>query len=245
VSLLELGAVAAVVLFAAAVQALSGFGFALLSVPLLSLSLAPQRAVVIATGISLATTGVASWRGRASADQPLATRLIVASLVGAPFGLLVIAHAPDRALRAVLGLVVLVATLALARGWGVRESRGADASLGFVSGVLSTSLSTNGPPLVFLMQSREMSPERFRSTINQVFVVSNAVALALFAFTGLIDRDAMLGVLAALPAAFVGVTAGVRARPLVSPDRFRTVVLALMALSGVSALAGGAGWIGQ
>lgn len=241
---LGIAAVAAVVMFAAGVQALSGFGFALLAVPLLSLLIVPQQAVVTATGISLATTAVASWRGRHSADQQLATRLILSSLAGAPVGLFVIAHAPDGLLRAVLGVVVLGATVALARGWVVRETRLVDGAMGFVSGVLSTSLSTNGPPLVFLMQSREMSPDRFRSTINQVFVVANVVALVLFAATGLVDGSAVTGIVAALPAAFVGVVAGTWMRPRVSVERFRHVVLALLVLSGLSALAGGLGLLG-
>lgn len=240
----EIAAIAATVMFAAGVQALSGFGFALLAVPILSLLIVPQHAVVIATGISLATTGVASWRGRRTADQPLATRLIVSSLAGAPFGLLIIAHASDRLLRTILGAVVLLATVALARGWGIRETRSVDAGLGFASGVLSTSLSTNGPPLVFLMQSRSMSPDRFRSTINQVFVVSNVVALVLFASTGLVDGSVVLRIVAALPAAFVGVVFGTSMRPKVSAERFRHVVLVLLVLSGVSALAGGLGLLG-
>lgn len=241
---LEIAAMAAVVMFAAGVQALSGFGFALLAVPLLSLLVVPQHAVVTATGISLATTSVASWRGRHKADQPLAIRLIVSSLVGAPFGLLIIAHAPDGVLRIVLGVVVLAATAALARGWGVRETPIVDGAAGFVSGVLSTSLSTNGPPLVFLMQSRSMAPETFRSTINQVFVVANVVALVLFAATGMVDGPVALGIVAALPAAFVGVVAGTMARPKVSTERFRHVVLLLLVLSGLSALAGGLGLLG-
>lgn len=243
-SSLEIAAIAAVVMFAAGVQALSGFGFALLAVPLLSLLIVPQHAVVTATGISLATTGVASWRGRHSADQPLATRLIVWSLVGAPVGLLIIAHAPDGVLRIVLGVVVLAATAALARGWAVRETPIVDGLVGFVSGVLSTSLSTNGPPLVFLMQSRSMSPDTFRATINQVFVAANVVALALFTVTGLIETPVVLGVVAALPAAFVGVVVGTRVRPRVSTERFRHVVLLLLVLSGLSALVGGLGLLG-
>lgn len=237
--------VAGIVLFASAMQALSGFGFALMAVPLLSLLIAPKDAVVIASMISLATTGLVSWRGRHSADGPLARRLIVASLCGAPFGLMVISFARAEVLRLILGVVVLTAVAALLRGVRVRESRAHDAVLGFVSGVLSTSLSTNGPPLVFLLQSRAMAPDRFRATINQVFVVANVVALSLFATAGLVSTGVVEASIAALPAAAVGVQIGTRLRARVSPERFRHVVLALLTLSGISAIVGAVGSLVQ
>ena len=61
-------------------------------------------------------------------------------------------------------------TLKLADGEG-----GFVVGVGFVSGVLNTSLSTNGPPLVFGLQARHLGAAPFRATISTVFAFSNIV----------------------------------------------------------------------
>ena len=59
-------------------------------------------------------------------------------------------------------------------------------SVGFISGVLSTSLATNGPPLVYELRRTGFHGDRFRATISAVFLFSNLIGLPLLALAGLI-----------------------------------------------------------
>ena len=105
-----------------------------------------------------------------------------------------------------------------------------------VSGALAASLSTNGPPLVFVLQARRMGIAEFRATLNQVFVVANVAALLGFAITGELSAHASSWAMAGVPVVGLGLLAGRRLRPLVGEVHGRRVVLVLLALAGTSAI---------
>jgi len=105
-----------------------------------------------------------------------------------------------------------------------------------VSGVLNTSLSTNGPPLVFGLQARHLEADEFRATITMVFALSNIVGITLFAIDGKFTNDGMKAALIALPAWFIGQALAWPIRKHVQGDRFRTLVLSLLVIAGVSTI---------
>jgi uncharacterized membrane protein YfcA len=233
----ELAWVAIAIAFASFAQSLSGFGFALLSVPLMTLVVSPRDAVIISTIIGATSTSVQAVLDRPHLDWPLAKRLSIAAYIGMPFGLGAFLVVSETGLRLVLGLVVLIATFLLLRGFRLRdEQHHYDWILGIISGILSSSTSTNGPPLVFLMQARQMSPATFRATINTVFALSNIGALALFLGAGKVTTDNLAGVGVALPSLGIALSLGYVARKHISPERFKNLVIVLLLLSSVSVL---------
>lgn len=234
----ELVMVAVAVGFAALVQVLSGFGFALLSVPLMTLVVPIQEAVVVSTLLGAGVSTWQAWHLRGHIVRPVAKRLVGAAYLGMPLGLVIFLTADDNVLRVILGVAVLVAVGLLA----VRiDLSGAPASLdyaaGFLSGVLNTSLSTNGPPLAFTLQARHFAPDAFRGTINTVFALSNVLGLTLFVAAGKVNSDGLVAALIALPALFGGQALGLPLRRHVSPERFRVLVMVLLVLAALSAIA--------
>lgn len=216
-------------------QSISGFGFALLSVPLMQIVLEPRDAVVISTLIGALSTTTQALLDRQHVDKKLTKRLVMASYLGMPFGLGAFLLVSDTALRLGLGAVVILAAVLLSRGFSLDSaSTKLDWSFGFVSGILATSTSTNGPPLVFLMQARNYSPQDFRSTINTVFSFVNIGAIALFLSSGQVTHESVVGALVAIPSLFVALRIGYWLRPKVSADLFRRLVLVLLVASGVS-----------
>ena len=216
-------------------QSISGFGFALLSVPLMQIVLEPRDAVVISTFIGALSTTTQAFLDRQHVDRALAKRLVMASYLGMPIGLSAFLFVSDTGLRLSLGAVVILATILLARGFSFDSpSSRLDWSFGFVSGVLATSTSTNGPPLVFLMQARNYAPQDFRSTINMVFSFVNIGAIALFLSSGQVTHESVIGALLAIPALFLALRTGYWLRPKVSVELFRRLVLGLLIASGIS-----------
>ncbi len=235
----ELIWIAAVVAVSSFAQTLSGFGFALLSVPLMSLFVAPHDAVIISTAVAMVSTSVQAVIDRRHAQWDTAKRLILASFVGMPFGLLIFIFVSESVMRAVLGVVVIGAVIVLFRGFSLQENnRLLDWVFGVLSGVLATSLSTNGPPLVFLMQARKFSPDEFRATINSVFAIVGIASFALFVGAGKVESSAIVGVLIGIPVLGIGVSSGYFIRRHLHGDRFRRLVLVLLLASGCSALVG-------
>ena len=231
----ELAWIAGCIAFASFAQTLSGFGFSLLAVPLMTLVVSPRDAVVVATILASVSTTFQALIDRKHVDQSIARRLILASYAGMPFGLLAFIFVSETGLRLVLGVVVVSAALLLLRGFRLRdESHHLDWIFGVVSGFLSTSTSTNGPPLVFLMQARQLTPASFRATINTVFAVVNVGALALFVSAGKVNSSNLSGVAVALPALGVAMAIGYAVRRHITQERFNTLVIVLLFLSATS-----------
>jgi uncharacterized membrane protein YfcA len=191
--------------------------------------------VVVATIIGFISTSSQAVIDRKHVDVPIAKRLIIASYAGMPLGLMAFIFVSETGLRLVLGLVVVSAAVLLMRGFRLRDdSHRFDWLLGIVSGFLSTSTSTNGPPLVFLMQARRLDPATFRATINTVFAVVNLGALALFASAGKVNSNNLSGVAVALPSLAIAIAVGYTVRRRITQARFNTLVISLMFLSAIS-----------
>jgi hypothetical protein len=159
------------------------------------------------------------------------------SYSGMPLGLLVYLSVDDNVLRVLLGLAVLVAVVLLALRVNLHHvGPRLDYGAGFVSGVLATSLSTNGPPLVFVLQARQLSAPTFRATISTVFALSNIGGLALFIASGKITRDGIVAAAVTIPAMLFGQLLGFPIRKHMHGERFRWLVLVLLVAAAISAI---------
>ena len=235
----EVVLVAAIVALAAGVQTVTGFGFALLAVPFMSLVVPPETAVVIAATLGVLTSSGQAWAERTHADRRTVAWMLGGAAVGAPFGFLVLVVTTERQLRLVLVAVILVfLVLDLVGRRPARASRRVDATAGVVSGALNTALATNGPPLVMALHARHLPPSRFRGTLTAVLAGSGLLTVALFVVGGRYDGDIWWTLAAALPGMALGFGLGLRHRGRVGPERFRQVVTALLAVTAVVAMVG-------
>ena len=229
--------VAVAVFVAAAVYIVAGFGFALMAMPLMTLSVPVEDAVVIAALLAMISTWWQAITLREHVDRSLVKRMSLASYAGMPLGLVILNVVDDTGLKIGLGLFVLVATALLARNVDFSHLGGGfDVSMGFVSGVLNTSVGTNGPPLVFGLQSRRLAPDNFRGTIAWVFALGNLFAMFLFAVDDKITTDGLRAAAIAVPTWLLGLWLGLLVRPRIPPERFRKLVLVLLALTGVATI---------
>jgi uncharacterized protein len=226
-----------VVAGASATQAISGFGFALIAVPLLSLFIDPQVAVVLATVVGAFSSTFQAVADRRHANKSLVQRLALSAYIGMPFGLFVFIVVSESVLRFIVGLVVLLAAIALIRGFSISQSnKKLDWIMGWASGVLATSTSTNGPPLVFLLQAKKLSPESFRASINIVFSLTSFGAILLFALSGNITSDDFAGIAISIPMLLIGLAIGFKVRSRINAQQFRILVFVLLIVSALSAL---------
>jgi uncharacterized membrane protein YfcA len=234
-------AVAAVVLFAAVVQGASGFGFSLVAVPLLAVAAGPKDAVVLASVLAVVSTAGLAVRFRDQVDRPLALRLLAGACVGLPFGAVVLQVVPADALLLTIGVVVLAFTVVLARRGGQPAPAGAagtgsDVGAGLLCGLLTTSVGTNGPPVVLRLQAHGLPAGRFRATASAVFVGCNLAAVVIFAAGGRVDRELLVQAAVAVPGLVLGLWAGDRVHRRLPAERFRSMVLGLMVLTALAAV---------
>ena len=220
---------------AAFVQSIGGFGFSLFAVPLMALAISLPDAVVAGSIASLANVVVLSARSIHEVEWSTARRFNVPAMAGMPLGLLVLVQVDESVLKVALGIVIIALIVVLLRTRSAAQPRlVVETTAGFVSGVLATSTSTNGPPLVFAAQLRGLSPEAFRATLSFSFALQGSISLLAFLVSGEATRDAILLALGGLPLVAVGQWLGVRTRPRVHGQRFDRLVYALLTLSAVS-----------
>jgi uncharacterized membrane protein YfcA len=144
---------------------------------------------------------------------------------------------PERTLTAILGVSVIAATVLLARGIELSSPRqGPEWAAGVVSGALASSLSTNGPPLVAVLQARRYPIAVFRATINTVFAVANVLTLVALAVTDELRAEQTWWSLVLLPLVGLGLVIGGRLRLHIDETRARRLVLGLLGVAGTSAV---------
>jgi uncharacterized membrane protein YfcA len=136
-------------------------------------------------------------------------------------------------------VAVLVAVALLASRLSFAHAGpGLELGAGFVSGVLNTSLSTNGPPIVFALQARHLPPDRFRGTINVVFACCNVLGTTLFIAAGKVNAHGLLAAAVAVPALVAGQLLGYPLRRHVGGHRFRVLVLGLLSITAITSIVG-------
>ena len=222
------------------VQSVAGFGSALLAVPLMVVVIDLQSAVIISSVVGTMSNLLQSWQLRHNIHRNMTKRFLFATVVGSPAGLLLFIYANQSALKIVLGVSILFGVFVLSRGLELQHvSSWLDWVMGILSGVLLLATSTNGPPLVFVLQARKIDPATFRATLNMVFLVSGAFGLAMFGFAGEIVRSDINIAAVSVPAMIIGVSLGGVLRKYVQQELFKKLVLILLTIGGLSSLLGG------
>lgn len=98
-----LPAVLVVLFFASFIRSAFGFGEALLAVPLLSLVMLVDVAAPVAVLVSITVSIIALTQDWRHVHARSAARLMLATLFGTPLGLLLLVHAPEAVVKAILG----------------------------------------------------------------------------------------------------------------------------------------------
>ena len=193
----ELIAVVAVVFLAATVQTTTGFGFSLTAVPLMALAVDIRTASMLAAILSLTTSALQARQGRADIVWPLAKHLCAAA--GRDAARAVAVRSRRRSAPADLPRDhdPLLGRTPHPRIDLSNAGRGVDWVAGSVAGVLTTSLSTNGPPLVFVLQGRRLSPTQFRATVTTIFSLTGIVGLVGRIAVGGLTRPVVIACIAA------------------------------------------------
>ena len=231
----DLLAVVVIICIAAVLQSISGFGFSLLAMPLLSIFVDIQDAVVIATLCGIFTNAVHLRKDFQLVERSIARRISLSALIGMPLGVVVLSVFSATHMRAIIGAVIVVLVFLMMRNFILKiENTNVDIVLGAFSGLLATSVSTNGPPLVFLLQSKQLDPWRLRATLAYVFTISGCASFIVLMIAGKGSIEAFQYAMLSLPAMYLGTVVGRRASLRVTQEAFKRLVYVLLLATAVS-----------
>ena len=218
--------------FAAAVQGSIGFGFAVISVPILLL-VHPSLAPVPQLLMSFALTVPMAWRERHELDLGGVGWILLGRLPGAMLGLALLVLVAGEVVDLVVAALVLAAVGILGSGFRLRRTRATECAAGVFSGASAIVSSIGGPPLALLFTDEERTGT-VRATLAVVFTVGIAITTATRALGGFITAGDVRTALVLLPGLVAGYLASGLLRRHVNPRRLRRAILVL---STVAALA--------
>lgn len=229
-----------IVFVAIFVQASSGFGLALVSMPLLVAVLGVQTAAPLVAIIAILAEVAILVRYR----QGLAFRAVAlftaAALVAVPLGILFLRRVDEAVVTMALGVILLVYALyALLVPRLPRLTHPAWAiGLGFLGGLLNGAYNTGGPPIIVYGTCRRWEPATFKSNLQGYFLVIGLVTLGAHVVGGTITPVVWRNVLLALPGVALGLAVGFSLDGRLNPARFRQIVFTLLAALGLSLILG-------
>src|SRR3954452_20350989 len=180
-------------------QAATGFGFSLVAAPLVFAAVEPQPAVglLLVLGLEVNVLTLATEGRRPRPLRRSSLTMLAFAVPGALAGVAVLRALPAGALQVAVALGV-AGTLAARR---VTRAHVPAWVAGLAAGALTTSTSTNGPPMLLHLLGRGAKPEQVRDTLTVCFVgLAGIGGLALvatgsFAFP---DPELLLGLLPAV-----------------------------------------------
>jgi uncharacterized membrane protein YfcA len=227
--------VVAIFVLAGLIQSAVGFGSALVAMPLLALVIDLQTATPVVGLVVLAISGLMLLRNWRNVNVRDGWRLVASAVLGIPFGLMLLRGGSEAIIKGVLGAVLVAFGLYRLISPRVREPNGAGWLWvsGFISGVLGGAYNTNGPPIVIYGSARRWSPDRFRATLQMVFLATGVFIAAGQGLAGFWTSTVFRLVLYALPAVAVGTLAGGRLGRAIRQEMFNRIVYVLLIVMGI------------
>lgn len=239
----SLGLIFFAVMFAGFLQTITGFGYALAAVPLLMFFMNPKDAVmlVLITGVFLKALMI--YRTRTDGNFRDIMPLFVASVIGALPGSYVLKVASDETAKIFVGVILVIAALAMAREYHVEFKRPklVEGLVGITSGFLGSTTSFSGPPIVFYMlNDTSANKDNIRANLARFFVLGNIVSIVLGYYFGTLHLAQLTtDIIISLPALVIGFWLGDKLFSRMDAAAFRRLALWVISLSGLMSVGSG------
>ena len=222
--------------FAAFGQAITGFGFALVGMPLTTMVVGTKTAapLVAMAGLTLYTINL--WRYHESINWREVVRLASAAALGVPIGIWGLVNLDEALIKFVLGCILMgYALFSLARPltsiipsprWGY--------AFGFATGCLGGAYNIPGPPLVVYGTLRQWERNEFRAVLQTLFFLTASLTVISHFFTRNLTSDIMTLYASTAPALILGVVLGSAIDRYINHTLFRFIVIAMIFVLGLA-----------
>jgi uncharacterized membrane protein YfcA len=228
-----------------AVRGFSGFGSALIYVPLMSAIYGPQTGAAtflltdVVTGIvfSLGVWRLAVWRE--------VIPISLAAIFAAQFGTLILQYADPVSLRWVMAALVLVIVVVLSSGWRYhgRPMLAVTVAVGLVAGVLGGAVQIMGPPVVLFWLSSTASAAVVRANFVVLFALFAAALTVTYLANGLLTPEVLAIAAIVAPLHIAAMFAGSKLFDRASETAYRRVAYLVIALAALVSMPLWDGWL--
>jgi uncharacterized protein len=223
-------AICAVAFVSGTARGFSGFGSALIFMPLAS-SIADPRLVaallLIIDFVAAAPLLPGAWE---KADRKATAVMVAGALIGVPIGTYFLSRLEPVTTRWIISAFVFALLLLLLSGWRYRgkDHTAVSVGIGGLSGFCSGLAQTGGPPIVGYWLGRPLPSVIARANILLFFGASDAFSAVSYATAGLITMNAILFAIVVGPVYGIGVWFGASLFGKASETVFRAICYALI-----------------
>jgi len=231
--------IGAIFLLAGFTQGVSGFGSALVAMPLLTMFMDVQTAVPLCMLNGLVITLSLSLQLRRHIDWLRIRSLLIGCLPGIVFGLVVLKSISSTILQVCLG-VLIIGYAAYSLLGKVRRPRTISCIwpyiAGFWTGGISSALGAGGPPTIIYVSLTDWSNDEIKAELSIFFFISGIVTALGLALSGFITPLVLHEFIRSVPFTVMGVWAGVHLYTRINRRHYIKIMLWLLLLMGITML---------
>ena len=221
------------------VNGITGFGAAMVAMPLVTQSMDITLAVPACSLMVWVVSLEQGWRYKGHTDWRRIRPVLIGALPGALMGFLVLRHMPPQQLKAALGLFLLVYAC-----WGLflegGKMRVIAAIWGYVAGFLSTlfgsAFSFNGPPLAVYTSLSGWGKVVSKAGLAMTFIVTSSLMVLAQLLAGAHNGTTLAAMLVGTPAAIFGSWLGFLASRKMGDSTYRKLFFGFIACTGLNFL---------
>jgi uncharacterized protein len=230
--------IAVIVYFAIFTQAISGFGLALISMPLLVEILDPVSAATVVALMALTTQVVMLAKYRRELRFGALWRLMLGSVAGIPLGVLALAYLDEKLILTVLGVILIVYALysLISPRLPVITNLSWGYGFGFFSGILGGAYNTGGPPFVIYGMCQCWEPTEFKANLQGLLMVNSSMVVVAHLFAGHYTPLVLQNYAVAFPMILLGAGTGFWLDKYINEALFHKIVLVLLLVIGLRML---------
>jgi uncharacterized protein len=229
---------AAVMTFGAAyIRGLTGFGMAIILVPLLGMIIRPDEAVVLAILLQLLIGPVGMGMILEHSHRSSALLIAGLAMMTTPLGLWALAYTPPDLARVIIAAIAIGAFVAviLTRKATAQPGTIGTVLVGMASGVLTGFAAMPGPPVIPYYLREAFAPQTARASMMLIFfgtAIAGTISALLLEVATM--RMLILALLLFVPM-WLGNWLGGKAFGKISTTLWRSFVALLLGIAGVSA----------
>jgi uncharacterized protein len=231
-------AICAIAFVSGTARGFSGFGSALIFMPLASSIAAPRLVAALLLVIDFVAAAPLLPNAWKQADRSATAVMALGALIGVPIGTWFLSRLDPVTTRWIISGFVAALLVLLLSGWRYRGKDRASISVGIggLSGLCSGLAQTGGPPIVGYWLGRPIASHIARANILLFFGASDFFSLVSYLWAGLVTADSIKFSLVVGPVYGIGVWFGASLFGKASENAFRAICYALIAAAVIVGL---------
>ena len=226
-----------IIVLSSFIKGVTGFGFTLLSFPLLLIWFSPKEIIPVLMICNLIASVLIVLQKK---EYKLLDRqsfyLIAAGGLFTIAGVVVLSATDGEWLVKIAGLVFIILTIASlilkkSKGESMRDRAylSAGACIGFFAGAVSIS----GPPLVLFLNKIHIGNRKFREIFAAFSVVTAVIAIIGYFKAGLLDVQTIKMAFIFVPILILGTSIGKKLNTMLSIEKFQTINIGLTLIASI------------